>query len=724
MTTYTPDFIRTKFGSVELLSPSQIVAGDYTELKFRVTIGEFGIDDGGHIKLAWPVTNSFGIPQFDDPKEENYTTIISSSDIVIKPKYEGNGYIRPFMPCITLKFMDGYLIDGDTVIITMGDQSQGSIGLRAQTYLEKGIECKLLFDPFGTNKYERLPDSPFLDIIPGPATELFGILGSEVTVKSSTWLLVRASDKWRNHATGYNGTVSVFLGDTEIKKIDFNKSVNGAIKLEDITFDETGIYRLKLTDEENGFSFLTNPIVVKNEIGEEKLFWGDLHGQTGETVGSGTMEEYFTFGRDVAAIDFISHAANAFQVTKAIWKKLQGVTIDFHEPGKFVTYLGYEWSGNPGAGGDHNVYYLNDNEPIHRCSHALIDDLSDLDTDRYPVSELYKEFEGRDDVMIIPHIGGRKGSLDVMDENLTPFIEIVSVHGHFHWFAQDAIDRDLKVGFIASSDTHSGRPGNSVPASYIEAVKSGLTAVYAKELTRESLWDAYKKRHVYATTGTRIILEFCCFDSIMGDEITINKKPVFDVNVVGTAGIEYVELYRGSELLHKHQTSNGELSENKICVRWTGARVKNRRRNNSWSGTISIENGSFTNIAEMAFDLPWEGITKSSSNSVSFISTTAGDYDGLVLEIEGNQNSRITFETEEYSTEFKLNDLSSPIITELGEVEKVFEVFKLPISPIPTHVKFSFGDENPNSKRTPYFVKIQQEDGEKAWSSPIFVNYF
>ncbi len=157
-------------------------------------------------------------------KVKTYTSISSSRDIVIKPKYEGNGYIRPFMPCITLKFMDGYLIKGDTVIITMGDQSQESIGLHAQTYLENGIECKLLFDPFGTNKYERLHDSPFLDIIPGPATELFGILGSGVKVKSPTWLLIRASDRWRNHATGYTGNVSVLLNGSEIRKLDFSKS--------------------------------------------------------------------------------------------------------------------------------------------------------------------------------------------------------------------------------------------------------------------------------------------------------------------------------------------------------------------------------------------------------------------------------------------------------------------------------------------------------------------
>ncbi|MHA2029707.1 MAG: DUF3604 domain-containing protein [Candidatus Kariarchaeaceae archaeon] len=723
MDTYDPTFVNTKFGTVELLSESKIVAGEYTELKFKVTIGEFGIDDGGHIKLAWPVTNSFGIPQFDKPKEENYTTIVSSKIIKIEAKYEGNGYIRPFMPCITIKFSDGYLNNGDIVYITMGDQSEGSIGLRAQTYLENGIECKLLFDPFGTNKYERAPDSPYIDIIPGPATSIFGILGSETTVDLPTWLLVRASDKWRNHATGYKGKVTISQNGLEIKSLDFSNSNNGVIKISDIVFSETGIYRLKLHDEENGFSFFTNPVMVKESIDHKKLFWGDLHGQTGETVGSGTMEEYFRFGRDVAAIDFTSHAANAFQVTKEIWKKLQQRIIEFHEPGKYVTYLGYEWSGNPGAGGDHNVYYLNDNEPIHRCSHALIDDLSDLDTDRYPISELYKEFEGRDDVMIIPHIGGRKGSLDVMDENLTPFIEIASVHGHFEWFAQDAIDRDLKVGFIASSDTHSGRPGNSVPASYIEAVKSGFTAVYANELTRESLWDAFKKRHVYATTGTRIILKFSCDEAIMGDEITLSKKPQFNISAIGTAGIERVELYRGNECIFTHQTHSGDYEENKICIRWTGARVKNRRRNNPWSGTVTIENGTFTNVESFAFDLPWEGITEQTSNSISFVSTTAGDYDGFFIEIDGDSNSQINFDSAEHSTKFSLQDLSKPILKELGEVEKAFEVFRIPTNPLPQELELSFEDINPLRKRTPYYVKILQEDGEKAWSSPIFVTY-
>ena len=41
-----------------------------------------------------------------------------------------------------------------------------------------------------------------------------------------------------------------------------------------------------------------------------------------------------------------------------------------------------------------------------------------------------------------------------------------------------------------------------------EQVSSGLAAVWATENTREGIWDAYKRREVYATTGSRIVLRF------------------------------------------------------------------------------------------------------------------------------------------------------------------------------------------------------------------------
>jgi hypothetical protein len=40
--------------------------------------------------------------------------------------------------------------------------------------------------------------------------------------------------------------------------------------------------------------------------------------------------------------------------------------------------------------------------------------------------------------------------------------------------------------------------------THADALASGLAAVWARENTREALWDALKRKEVYATTGTRI----------------------------------------------------------------------------------------------------------------------------------------------------------------------------------------------------------------------------
>lgn len=46
--------------------------------------------------------------------------------------------------------------------------------------------------------------------------------------------------------------------------------------------------------------------------------------------------------------------------------------------------------------------------------------------------------------------------------------------------------------------------GSDVVIRHYESLASGLAAVWSRENTRESIWDALKNREVYATTGTRI----------------------------------------------------------------------------------------------------------------------------------------------------------------------------------------------------------------------------
>jgi hypothetical protein len=83
----------------------------------------------------------------------------------------------------------------------------------------------------------------------------------------------------------------------------------------------------------------------------------------------------------------------------------------------------------------------------------------------------------------------------------------------------------FRFGFIGSTDTHNGTPGMTEEAAWpghsgvndaapedrvgaLDFGPGGLAAVWAEENTRDALFDAFRRRETYATSGTRIGLRF------------------------------------------------------------------------------------------------------------------------------------------------------------------------------------------------------------------------
>ena len=125
-----------------------------------------------------------------------------------------------------------------------------------------------------------------------------------------------------------------------------------------------------------------------------RRYWADLHGQSGETIGMGTAEEYFRYARDKAFIDMVGHQGNDFQITDAFWKKLNELTAQFDQPGKFVCLPGYEWSGNTGMGGDRNMFFRHEGRPIRRSSHILVEGQTSTEA-IYTADKLFEALEWR-----------------------------------------------------------------------------------------------------------------------------------------------------------------------------------------------------------------------------------------------------------------------------------------------------------------------------------------
>ncbi|MEE3327672.1 MAG: DUF3604 domain-containing protein [Myxococcota bacterium] len=160
-------------------------------------------------------------------------------------------------------------------------------------------------------------------------------------------------------------------------------------------------------------------------------------------------------------------------------------------------------------------------------------------------------------------------------------------------FEEDpANPRRFRMGFIASSDIHSARPGTgykekreisespprirpqggsivgsflsgepeeprSEPRTFAQAAETltglqlyeservrsylysgGLVAVHAQGRDRQSIWNALQKRNVYGTSGPRILLYFDLITGDarypMGSELQTSESPIFHVRAVGS----------------------------------------------------------------------------------------------------------------------------------------------------------------------------------------------
>ena len=121
----------------------------------------------------------------------------------------------------------------------------------------------------------------------------------------------------------------------------------------------------------------------------QATWWGDFHAQSEETIGTNSARDYFAFARDLAFCDFVGHQGNDFQISNAFWHRLNDLYREFDAPGRFVTLPGYEYSPLTHLGGDRNIFFFDEDRPIRRSSHALVEDASDIASDCNHVRDLF-----------------------------------------------------------------------------------------------------------------------------------------------------------------------------------------------------------------------------------------------------------------------------------------------------------------------------------------------
>jgi hypothetical protein len=732
-------------GAIKLASAGPFVAGSFAELILVYTAGTFGIDDTGMVKVSWRTTSDMSKPQFEQPQAANFTTVEASNGAKLEVWFDKLN-IRPYANTLLIRVGRGFLRQGDTLTIRMGDRRQGSPGYRLQTNVEEHVELKTSVDAFATYEFCELPEQPAFDLVPGPAAAWKAIWPSLAVVGEGFRLAIVAEDCWGNPTTdaeaeltltpsrsvrGLPGRVAMHKGDS-------------ARVLENLVVESEGDLDLSIAIRDMDVA-RANPMRVVTTA-PVRRYWGDLHGQSGETIGMGSAEAYFRYARDAAFIDMVGHQGNDFQITDAFWKKLNRLTAEFDQPGKFVCLPGYEWSGNTGMGGDRNIFYRHEGGPIRRSSHILVEGETSTAA-IYTADELFKALEA-EDCRVIAHVGGRYADLKYAhDGRVERTVEVHSSWGTFEWLLHDAFEKGFRVGVVCHSDDHKGRPGATRPGASTFGAAGGLTCYFMPELTRDALFEALRTRWHYGTTGPRIFLdlhgeferpvtgfsedpnlgpakEFAVREARMGDIIRPGAVPMrMSVEAIGTAPVERLDVLHGTQVVRTARPYVDADLGRRVRVLWQGAEYRGRGRETIWLGKLELEGNRIERFAPVNFLNPERAIKeKAPATVLTWDSVTTGNLAGIDLWLDRESSGLLKIETNVVSAEVDLSRLGGDRMTfEGGGLDRKISIYRLPENDWSRRVTLDHTVAFSGQLDLPIYVRVTQADGNQAWSSPIYL---
>lgn len=741
------NYLPERMGTMTLDQTGPVAAGSYQSLTFTYTAGDFGIDDTGALRLCWRTTSDMAKPQFTTPDAPNYATVEASNGARLEYALDRAG-VRPWGNSLTIRVGRGFLRKGETITLRLGDRRQGSPGLRVQTTIEN-FEFKTFVDAFATNEVTELPVSPKLLIVPGAPARWRAALPSQVVTATPFRVCVAAEDMWGN-PTGVGGprvTLTPSRPITGLPTDALPLGDAGTLVVEGLTTDTAGDLLIDVRDAAGMLLCHSTPARVVASAAHGH-YWGDLHGQSGETIGTNPARAYFTFGRDKAFLDVIGHQGNDFQISDAIWDDLNALTAELYQPGRFVTFPGYEWSGNTGMGGDRNVFYRAEGRPIRRSSRILIDDARDEDC--YTAGALFDAMaRAEEDAVVIAHVGGRYADLGVAhDGRYERAVEIHSTWGTFEWLLHDAFDLGHRPGLVCHSDDHKGRQGATQPGASTFGAVGGLTCYLASELTRDGIFEALRARRQYGTTGTRLYLnvaarfdapvEVFADDPLLGPTTSAPTTTVtmgavvapkgvgmtLDVDVSGSAPIERIDIFHGKDIVATHRPYVAADLGRRVRVLCSGAEYRGRGRETAWTGMVKLAGNRIARLDAINFLNPErKPMLAPTGDRVDWQCVTTGNMAGFDLWLDTADAGRLVVETNLAALDIDLATLGADErIVEAGGLARRLRVWRLPETKETWTMRLAHRvDGQVLTADLPVYVRVTQEDGHQAWSSPIYL---
>lgn len=736
-------------GAIGSLTSGETVpfpAGSLQTIEQTYTVGEMAMMPGGGVLVARHFLSNSGVFQTDDQIADNYVTVRSSNgDAHFVPDTVSlagmHGSFEESAEALVFRLEGAALESGETVTVTYGDHSEGSNGFRVQTFATDGFPLPLYVDLEGQGNFLALPLQPYR-IVGLQTYAVRGFAPSVLQVGEPFTLSVRSEDIHYNRATGNFPAYQVTLNGEPFAEL---QAADSAITLmNNVTLAEPGVYRFGFASPEGRVVGSSNPIWVREQP-FRRVYWGETHGHTAFAQGQGSADGYTRFARDDARLDFLAHSEHDIWLDDFEWEKLRESVLHYTVEGKFIAFLGFEWTASTRRGGHRNVLFRT---PRGRGRVPI--QLASVPSELYRRLEIANELE---DVIVIPH-AHQAAEWRVTHPRLETLVEIMSARGTFEWFGRAYLSHGREVGFTAASDDRLGHPGYTTPPAGEPAQRGGLVAVLAAEKTSDAIFDALRGKATYATTGQRMILDVQLNEAAMGMRAQFATQRKIRGRVMGTSPIDTVTVMKNQqEIWHEDYLILEEGPTQRLAVSfWSQADPgthDNPRGWRVWEGMLDVRGAPLVGISAPSFHnrlAQYASIDPSHPNRVNFRTFTRGASSTILLDLaDAGPGTRI-----EINLKPSLESTSDPSLyrqaTRLPEQKLELELsqlvggratLRLPVDRFedrlivrrlareaPLDREFEFVDDDATGQGDKYYVRVTQLDGGMAWSSPIWVGGF
>jgi len=319
--------------------------------------------------------------------------------------------------------------------------------------------------------------------------------------------------------------------------------------------------------------------------------------------------------------------------------------------------------------------------------------------------------------------------------------------GTFEWLLEDAFDQGYRVGILANSDGHKGRHGASHPGASLFGAYGGLSCLLAKSLTRDALLEALRRRHHYATTGTRLHLDArVSFDrdaqlygedpvmggqviatvreAMMGDILQSEDETVtFEIDVSAGAPIERIEIRNRMQVLETWRPYDASRLGRRIRLIWEGSEYRGRGRQSVWDGSATVDGNAFKSFTPINMWNLDKQIRHTAPGTLTWQALTTGGFGGAEALLEHPTAGTLRIDTPLVKAQLRVADigLEDQVLPSGGGIRRQMRVFRLPDVNASTTAKLTRRIRRSGRGDDALYVCVTLEDGHLAWTSPIYL---